>query len=95
MMMELVSEPKATADVWEHFGFKPNDRGEPQNINEPVCHIRFKTVYAKHGNTTNTHHHLKHNHPLRFSQLGKKHVYQKKQRGRQRLPDTPPSLGLL
>ncbi len=70
--MELVSKPKSTADVWEHFGFKPNDRGEPQNLNEPVCRICHKTVSTKSGNTTNLHLHLKHNHPLQFSQLGKK-----------------------
>ncbi|KAM9456199.1 E3 SUMO-protein ligase ZBED1 [Clarias gariepinus] len=33
--MELVSKPNATAAVWEHFGFKPNDRGEPLNLSEP------------------------------------------------------------
>lgn len=29
--MELVSKTKATAEVWQRFGFKPNDHGEPQN----------------------------------------------------------------
>ena len=57
--MELVFKPKATADVSEHFGFEPNDRGEPQNINEPVCRDCFKIVYAKRSNTTNMHLHLK------------------------------------
>ena len=70
--MELVSKPNATAAVWEHFRFKPNDRGEPLNLDEPVCHICCKTVATKSGNTTNMHLHLKHNHPMQFSQLGKK-----------------------
>ncbi len=67
--MELVSKPNATAAVWEHFGFKPNDRGEPLNLSEPVCRICFKTVSTKTGNTTNMHMHLKHNHPLQFCLL--------------------------
>lgn len=69
--MELVSKPNATASVWEHFGFKPNERGEPLNLCEPVCRICSRTVATKHGNTTNMHLHLKHNHPMQFSQLGK------------------------
>lgn len=69
--MELVSKPKATAAVWEHFGFIGNDRGEPLNLCEPVCRICFKKIATKSGNTTNLHLHLKHNHPLQFSQLGK------------------------
>ena len=70
--MELVSKPNATAAVWEHFGFKPNDRGEPLNLDKPVCCICCKTVTTKSGNTTNIHLHLKQNHPMQFSQLEKK-----------------------
>ena len=32
--MELVSKPNATAAVWEHVRFKPNDRGEPLNLDK-------------------------------------------------------------
>lgn len=70
--MELVSKPNTTAAVWEHFGFKPNARGEPLNVCESVCRICSKTVAIKSGNTTNMHMHLRHNHPLQFSQLGKR-----------------------
>ena len=45
--MELVLKPNATAAVWEHFGFKPNDRGEPINLCEPVCHICSKTILTR------------------------------------------------
>lgn len=31
IMMEYVSKVKPTAGMWEHFGFKPNDHGIPQN----------------------------------------------------------------
>ena len=70
--MALVSKPNATAAVWEHFGFKPNGRGEPTNLGEPTCRICLKTILTKRANTTNPSLHLKHNHPMQFSQLGKK-----------------------
>ncbi|XP_032432377.1 zinc finger BED domain-containing protein 1-like [Xiphophorus hellerii] len=70
--MELVSKPNATAAVWEYFGFKPNDRGEPLNLCEPVCRICHKIVATKGSNTTNLYVHLKHNHPVKFFQLRRK-----------------------
>ncbi len=68
--MDLVSKPQSSAPVWEHFGFKPNERGEPINVNEPVCRLCLKTVATKRGNTTNLKSHLKHNHPTQFFNLG-------------------------
>ena len=70
--MEFVSKPNASAAVWEHFGFKPNGRGEPTNLSEPTSRICLKTILTKCTNTTNLNLHLKHNHPMQFSQLGKK-----------------------
>ncbi len=68
--MDLVSKPQSSAPVWEHFGFKPNERGEPINVNEPVCRLCLKTVATKRGNTTNLKSHLKHNRPTQFFNLG-------------------------
>lgn len=68
----MIAKPNATAPVWEFFGFKPNEKGEPSNTDEPICRICSKVVATKKGNTTNLHAHLKHNHPTQFSQLGKK-----------------------
>ena len=70
--MALVSKLNATAAVREHYRFKPNNRDEPLILDKPVCRICCKTVATKSGNTTNMHLHLKHNHPMQFSQLGKK-----------------------
>ena len=39
MELEMGLKPNATAAMWEHFGFKPNDRGEQYNLCEPVCCI--------------------------------------------------------
>ena len=66
----MIAKPNATASVWEYFGFKPNEQGEPINTDEPVCRICSKVVATKKGNTANLHAHLKHNHPTQFSQLG-------------------------
>ena len=86
--MELVSKPNATAAVREPLGFKPNDRVEPLKLDKPVCRICCKTVATKSGNTTNMHLHLKSNHPMQFSQLGKK-LQPKLHRGRLHLADSP------
>ncbi|XP_057710245.1 E3 SUMO-protein ligase ZBED1-like isoform X2 [Corythoichthys intestinalis] len=67
----LISKPNATASVWEYFGFKPNEDGEPGNKDEPVCKICFDVVSTKRANTTNLHAHLRHHHPLQYSLLGK------------------------
>ena len=71
--MELVSKPDTTAAVWEHFGFKPNGRGEPLNLDEPVCRICFETVATKSSNTTNMH-------LMQSSQLRKKKKKKKKKK---------------
>ena len=46
--MELVSKPNVTAAVWEHFGFKLNDRGEPltgfQTASGRILRPKFETV---------------------------------------------------
>ena len=49
--MELVSKPNVTAAVWEHLGFKPNDRGDPVNLCKPVYRICCKTVATERAST--------------------------------------------
>ena len=44
MAVALVSKPNVTSVFWEHFGFQPNEKGEPANINEAFCKICGKTV---------------------------------------------------
>ena len=41
---KTIAKPNATAPVWEYFGFKPNEQGEPNNTDEPVCRICSKVV---------------------------------------------------
>ncbi len=40
----LIPKPNVTSSVWEHFGFQPNEKGEPANLDEPICKICGKRV---------------------------------------------------
>lgn len=46
-----------TDTVWEHFGFKQSEWGEPMHMDGPICRICSKEVVMK-KNTTNMHVHL-------------------------------------
>ncbi|XP_031677083.1 uncharacterized protein LOC116372120 isoform X2 [Oncorhynchus kisutch] len=67
--MDLVSKPKVKSAIWVHFGFKPNEKGEPQNIDEAVCRLCRRIVFVKGGNTSNLRHHLRLRHPDIFSEF--------------------------
>lgn len=70
--MDLVSQLHSTTPVWEHFDFKPNERGDSINVNELVSRLPLRTVAAKSGNTGNRKTHLRLNHPIQFSEMGTK-----------------------
>ena len=63
MAVALVYKPNVTLPLWEHFGFQPNEKGEPANLNEAICKICDKTVQVKRGNTTNLRARLASYHP--------------------------------
>ncbi|QQP34601.1 Zinc finger BED domaincontaining protein 1like [Caligus rogercresseyi] len=67
---ELVAKKNANAPVWAHFGFRQDDKGEPTNLDEPLCRICNKKVAAKDSNTTNLKSHLKNSHPITYARLG-------------------------
>ena len=69
MEATLVKKPNATSPVWEHFGFKPNEKGEPANLDEAICRVCARKVAVKRGNTTNLRSHLAHYHPAIEAQL--------------------------
>ena len=63
---DLVAKPKCVSGVWGYFGFIPNDQGQPQNINEAICKLCFrstghlpKPVAVHGGNTSNLFSHLR------------------------------------
>ena len=63
MAVALISKPNVTSVFLEHFGFQPNEKGEPANFNEAICKICGKTVQVKQANTTNLRAHLASYHP--------------------------------
>ena len=66
----LVAKPRATAPMWAHFGFKSNDKGLPNNLDEPICKLCRKKIPVKGGNTTNLKQHLQVHHPQNYAELG-------------------------
>lgn len=70
--MELVAKKTAKAPVWDYFGFQPDEKGEPLNLCEPICRMCSKPVLSKASTTSNMIMHIKYNHPVQFSELGKK-----------------------
>ncbi len=63
MAAALVPKPNVTSPLWEHFGFQPNEKGEPANLDEAVCKICRKKIQVKRGNTSNSKSHLASYHP--------------------------------
>ncbi|KAI2658595.1 E3 SUMO-protein ligase ZBED1 [Labeo rohita] len=67
--MDLVSKPKTTAPIWAHFGFTPDDKGQPKDVDTAVCQICKREIPAKAANTTNLRNHLKAHHPTEFAEV--------------------------
>ncbi len=65
----LNPKSNVTSPVWEHFGFQPNEKGEPANLDEPICTICGKRVPVTRGNTSNLRCHLANCHPAIKAQL--------------------------
>ncbi len=65
----LIPKPNVTSPVWEHFSFQPNEKGEPANLDEPICKICGKKVRVTRGNTSNLRCHLANCHPAIEAQL--------------------------
>ncbi len=68
-LSELVPKKNTTSTIWQHFSFRPNDRGEPENVDKAVCKLCMKTVTARDGNTSNLRAHLRIHHPLTAARL--------------------------
>ncbi|QQP39025.1 Zinc finger BED domaincontaining protein 1like, partial [Caligus rogercresseyi] len=65
----LVAKPNVTSSVWAHFGFEPDDRGLPANVEEPICKICYKKIPVSRSSTSNLRSHLRINHPATFAGL--------------------------
>ncbi|XP_076591430.1 E3 SUMO-protein ligase ZBED1 [Chaetodon auriga] len=69
MAVALVPKPNVTSPLWEHFGFQPNEKGEPANLDEAVCKLCGKKIQVKRGNTSNLRSHLASYHPALEARL--------------------------
>lgn len=68
-MEDLVSKKNASSPIWQYFGFKAGENGEPKDLNEAICRLCRKQVMTKQGNTTNLRSHLRVHHPAQFARL--------------------------
>lgn len=65
-----MSKRNAKAPVWQYFGFKPNAKREPENVNEAICKLCLTKVAASGGNTTNLYTHLQAHHKNEAAKMG-------------------------
>lgn len=56
-----------------------NEKGEPVKLNKSVCWPCSKSIATKASNTTNLNSHLKHNHPILYSEVARKKVVVKQE----------------
>ncbi|KAJ8264750.1 hypothetical protein GJAV_G00154450 [Gymnothorax javanicus] len=68
-MEDLVPKKNCNAAVWQYFGFKGDENGQPVDLNEAICRMCRRRVLTKQGNTTNLRSHLKAHHSEEFAQL--------------------------
>ena len=71
---ELVAKKATNSAIWKHFGFQPNEEGEPENPDFAVCKICMREVKARGGNTSNLTTHLQKHHPAAYGKLMKNRV---------------------
>ena len=69
MEVVLVSKTTAISPIWTFFGFKPNDNGEPKDVNQPICRLCKRMNPVKDSQTTNLHAHLGVHHPADHATL--------------------------
>ncbi|KAI2662058.1 E3 SUMO-protein ligase ZBED1 [Labeo rohita] len=65
----LVGKKGANSPIWQYFGFRTNERGQPRDTSEVVCRICGQVIRAKDAQTTNLHDHLRVHHPAEYSSL--------------------------
>ncbi|XP_067226603.1 E3 SUMO-protein ligase ZBED1-like [Chanodichthys erythropterus] len=69
MALELVAKKGTTSPIWQFFGFRPDESGQPRDPTEVLCKICSCVVRAKDGQTTNLHDHLRVRHPAEYATL--------------------------
>ena len=67
--MALVAKKGTSSPIWQFFGFRPDESGQPRDTTEVVCKICSGVIRAKDGQTTNLHDHLRVRHPAEYATL--------------------------
>nr|XP_055051518.1 E3 SUMO-protein ligase ZBED1 [Misgurnus anguillicaudatus] len=70
--MELVNKKNVTSPIWQFFGFKPDEKGEPKDITQAICKVCMNVVSVKESQTTNLFVHLRTHHPAEAAKLAPK-----------------------
>lgn len=75
MALVLVAKKGTTSPIWQFFGFRPDESGQPRDLTEAVCKICSCVIRAKDGQTTNLHDHLRVRHPANENERKKVSVH--------------------
>ncbi|XP_052429876.1 E3 SUMO-protein ligase ZBED1 isoform X2 [Carassius gibelio] len=70
--MELVNKKNVPSPIWHFFGFKPDAKGEPEDLTQAICEICTKVVSVHEFQTTNLFPHLRTHHPAVAAKLAAK-----------------------
>ena len=46
----LINKKNCRSKVWIYFGFEPDERGQVEDRERPICRLCAKKVVAKEGN---------------------------------------------
>ena len=64
--LQLIDKPNTKVAVWKYFGFSPDEKGQPGDIDHPTCKVCFVKVSAKNANLYS---HLKNCHPDKYIEV--------------------------
>ena len=70
----LVSKTTAISPIWKFFGFKPNEKGEPKDVNQTICRLCRRMIPVKDSQTTKLHGNLRVHHPADHASLAPRAV---------------------
>lgn len=48
---KLINKESGRSEIWYYFAYKSDEKGEPTNLNSPVCKRCYKACAAMGGNT--------------------------------------------
>ncbi len=64
-----IKKESVRSEIWHYFAYKRDEKGEPTDLNAPVCKCCYKSCAAMGGNTSNINKHLSLAHPDLFKEF--------------------------